>query len=429
MDKLERSRREIDRIDREMAALFCRRMEAVRDIASYKRSHGLPIADPQREAAVLSRGAEAVSGEFRDCYADYLRSVMDVSKRFQAQLIQEGNALRVNLGARSYDVIVERGCLGRASELLNLARRALIVTDDGVPAQYVEAVAAQCKEPIVISAPQGEPSKGFSSLEILLERMVTHNMTRDDCVVAVGGGMVGDLAGLAASLYMRGVDFYNIPTTLLAQVDSSVGGKTAVNLAGIKNAVGTFHQPRRVLLDSDVLSTLPRRQLAAGLAEALKMAAAFDPDLFTVFERDDPFSHLDEIVRRSVSIKARVVAADEREGGLRRVLNFGHTIGHAIESTHPALLHGECVALGMLPMCGDTVRERLLPIYEKLHLPKCCELNRDEIKGFMEHDKKRTGAGLLAVEVPEIGRYTVRPITAEELTSRLSCIERGAETP
>ena len=334
MDKLELSRQEIDRIDREMAALFCRRMEAVRDIASYKRSHGLPILDSQREAEVLSQHLQAVSCELRDYYADYLQSVMDISKRFQAQTNRKESALQVELGARSYDVIAERGCLSRASELLNLSRRVLIVTDDGVPAQYAAAVAAQCKEPLVVSVPQGESSKSFTSLQQLLKHMISHHMTRNDCVVAVGGGMVGDLAGLAASLYMRGVDFYNIPTTLLAQVDSSVGGKTAVNFDGIKNIAGTFYQPKRVLLDSDVLVTLPRRQLAAGLAEALKMAITSDPELFIIFEQGDTFPRLDDIIRRSVAVKARVVAADERESGLRRVLNFGHTIGHAIESTH-----------------------------------------------------------------------------------------------
>ena len=129
-----------------------------------------------------------------------------------------------------------------------------------------------------------------------------------------------------------------------------------------------------------------------------------------------------------MAVKARVVAADERESGLRRVLNFGHTIGHAIESTHPELLHGECVALGMLPMCSETVRARLLPIYEKLHLPISCELDRETIKAYLEHDKKRTGANLLAVEAAEIGHFSVRPISIEELAKRLSCIERGAET-
>ena len=428
MDKLELSRQEIDRIDREMAALFCRRMEAVRDIASYKRTHGLPILDSQREAEVLSQHLQAVSCELRDYYADYLQSVMDISKRFQAQANRKESALQVELGARSYDVIAERGCLSRASELLNLSRRVLIVTDDGVPAQYAAAVAAQCKEPLVVSVPQGESSKRFTSLQQLLKHMISHHMTRNDCVVAVGGGMAGDLAGLAASLYMRGVDFYNIPTTLLAQVDSSVGGKTAVNFDGIKNIAGTFYQPKRVLLDSDVLVTLPRRQLAAGLAEALKMAVTSDPELFIIFEQGDTFPRLDDIIRRSVAVKARVVAADERESGLRRVLNFGHTIGHAIESTHPELLHGECVALGMLPMCSETVRERLLPIYEKLHLPISCELDREAIKAYLEHDKKRTGANLLAVEAAEIGHFSVRPISIEELAERLSCIERGAET-
>ena len=429
MDKLERARSEIDEIDREMAELFRRRMEAVRAVAEYKVSHGLAVEDPYREAEILARNGQYVDGEFRTLYDHFQRSVMDISKTYQSMLRNSGHTVRMELGPRSYDVTLERGCLHRAGELFDLARKVLIVTDDGVPAQYARAVADQCRDACVVTVPQGEASKSIDVLQMLLERMTCHGMTRNDCVAAVGGGMVGDLAGLAASLYLRGVDFYNVPTTLLSQVDASVGGKTAINFAGFKNTVGTFYQPRGVLLDPDLLATLPRRQLSAGMAESVKMAATLDPELFALFEQDDPFAHLQEIIRRSVACKIRVVAADERESGVRRVLNFGHTIGHAIESADRSLLHGECVALGMLPMCAGAVRERLLSVYAKLNLPTSRELDPAEIKSYMEHDKKRVQAMLLAVEVPEIGRYTIRPVAVEELASRLTCITRGADTP
>lgn len=428
MDKMKQARSEIDLIDREMAALFCRRMNAVIQIAAYKKANNIPVSDPRREAEILSRNADYVDNDLRAMYEQFQRCVMDIGKSYQHSLNDDNKSIHLELGAHSYDVIIERGCIRRAGKLLDLARQVMIVTDDGVPSSFARLLSEQCTESRIFTVPQGETSKSFDTLRELLAHMTSFGMMRSGCVVAVGGGMVGDLAGLAASLYMRGVDYYNIPTTLLAQVDASVGGKTAVDFAGFKNTVGAFYQPRRVLLDPDVLSTLPRRQLSSGLAESLKMAATLDPELFAVFEQEDPISHLDEIIRRSVACKARIVCADERESGLRRVLNFGHTIGHAIESSHQPLLHGECVALGMLPMCTEDVRDRMLPIYAKLSLPTTCELKPNEIAEYLIHDKKRVGSELLAIEAPEIGRYNVRPMTIEELTGRLSCITRGADT-
>ena len=238
--------------------------------------------------------------------------------------------LHMNLGSHSYDIFVERGILRRAGELLNLNRRVLVVTDDGVPPEYAQALAARCAHAVVETLPQGEASKSFAMLERLCTRMLQEGFTRADCVAAVGGGVVGDLAGFAAAAYMRGIDFYNIPTTLLSQVDSSIGGKVAVNLDGVKNCVGAFHQPRRVLIDPDTLATLPPRQLANGMAEAVKMALTSDAALFALFERGEERERLEEVIVSSLRIKQSVVEQDEKETGLRRVLNFGHTLGHGI---------------------------------------------------------------------------------------------------
>ena len=188
------------------------------------------------------------------------------------------SVLHMELGANSYDITVERGALQRAGELLKLGRKVLIVTDDGVPFRYSDKIASFCKEPYVVTLPQGERNKCMSTYMLLLEKMVENNFTRNDCVVAVGGGVMGDLAGFVAASYMRGVDFYNVPTTLLSQIDSSIGGKVAVDFAGYKNLVGAFYQPKAVLIDPDVLSTLPSRQLACGMAEAVKMFATFNAE-------------------------------------------------------------------------------------------------------------------------------------------------------
>lgn len=330
-------------------------------------------------------------------------------------------SVRVELGEKSYDIIIDRGALARAGELLNLNRKVLIVTDSGVPEIYSKTVAACCADAKIVTFVQGEQAKCFANLETLCREMLSHGMTRSDCVVAVGGGVVGDLAGFAAAVYMRGIDFYNIPTTVLAQVDSSVGGKVAVDLEGIKNSVGAFHQPRRVIIDPDVLSTLPRRQIANGLAEALKMAACFDEELFKCFESGSIMSNIEYIIQRSVELKAWVVEQDEREQGLRRVLNFGHTVGHAIESIEGlgGLYHGECVALGMLAMSSGQVRSRLLAVMEKLQLPTALDYTIDSLWESMSHDKKKSGSSFSIVYVDRLGSFEIRRLSEAELCSML----------
>jgi 3-dehydroquinate synthase len=237
--------------------------------------------------------------------------------------------------------------------------------------------------------------------------MLENGFTRTDCVVAVGGGVVGDLAGFAAASFMRGIDFYNIPTTVLSQVDSSVGGKVAIDMNNIKNCVGAFHQPKAVLIDPDVLNTLPPRQIANGLAEAVKMAITFDETLLSVFEQEDYMEHIDEIITASVRLKAEVVRQDEKESGLRRVLNFGHTIGHGIETAAglDKLYHGECVALGMLPMCAPKVRERLKAVLQKAGLPIETDLDIEVALSAVSHDKKMDKQKINYVFCPEIGAF------------------------
>ena len=178
--------------------------------------------------------------------------------------------IRMDLGENGYDIVVERNALNKIGEYINLNRRVLIVTDDGVPKTYAETVAKQCKTAVVCSVKSGEESKSLETFGALLKSMLDNGFSRKDCVVAVGGGVVGDLAGFVSSAYMRGVDFYNIPTTLLSQIDSSIGGKTAINFGGVKNIVGAFYQPKKVVIDAQLLKTLEPRQLSNGLAEAVK---------------------------------------------------------------------------------------------------------------------------------------------------------------
>ena len=331
----------------------------------------------------------------------------------------------VSPGHDPYDIVLERGCLARAGELLDLNRRVLLVTDENIPRPYADEVRRTCAAPETVVLPAGEGGKNLQTVEALLERMLERGFTRGDCVLALGGGCVGDIAGLAAALYMRGVDFYNLPTTILSQVDASVGGKTAVNLGGVKNIVGAFYQPRRVLIDPDVTATLSPRPRASGLAEALKTALIADAALFGIFERGEAFSRLDEVIARSVRVKSDVVSRDEREQGLRRALNFGHTLGHGIEA-RSALHHGECVALGMLPMCATPVRARLEPVLERLGLPTALEMDADAVMEAVAHDKKSAaGGGVTCVLVDEIGSFRFEKRSLQQLRAALESIRRG----
>lgn len=324
--------------------------------------------------------------------------------------------------AKGYDIIIEKNSLGKAGEYFDLSRKALIVTDSGVPAEYSKAVLACCgKGSLIKTIPQGEKSKCFDMLEEILEAMLNAGFTRKDCVVAVGGGVVGDLSGFAASMYMRGINFYNIPTTLLSQVDSSVGGKTAIDFRSVKNIVGSFYPPKGVLIDETVLSTLPRRQLNNGLAEAIKMGMTHDEKLFEIFENGDPYESLDEIIERSLRVKISVVNADEKEAGLRRVLNFGHTIGHGIESEKDgAMYHGECVAIGMIPMCSESAAQRLKKALEKVGLPSSCDGDREKIFETALHDKKSGADGITVTLCDRPGSFRFENISPDTLREKIN---------
>ena len=330
-----------------------------------------------------------------------------------------GVVIPMNLGADSYDIRLERGVLRRAGEKLNLRRKVMIVTDSGVPVQWPRMLAEQCEEAQIFTMPAGEKSKNLDSFREALRQMLAFGMRRGDAVVAVGGGVPGDLAGFAAACYMRGIDFYNCPTTVLSQVDSSIGGKTAVDLDGIKNIVGAFYQPKAVLIDPEVLSTLPQRQIANGLAEAVKMTLCFDGDGFALFENGDPAAQVDRIIENALRIKKNVVEQDEREHGLRRALNFGHTLGHGIEAAQDetGLYHGECVALGMLPMCGSGVRERLEKVLIRLGLPTHCDLEVSRVMAAVMHDKKAAGDRIYTIRVEKAGSFTEQLMTPEELAA------------
>ena len=330
----------------------------------------------------------------------------------------KNKCIRIELGEKSYDVHIGSSLLAEADKLFDLNRRVVVVTDSGVPSEYSKVVASLCREAKIVTFPEGEANKNIDTYARICREMLDFELQRKDAVVAVGGGVVGDMAGFAAASYMRGIDFYNVPTTLLSMVDSSVGGKTAIDFGGVKNILGAFHQPRGVLIDTDVLKTLDKRQFSSGLAEVVKMSLTSDAELFALLEEGLWRNDIAETVSRALKIKKSVVEADERESSLRKILNFGHTLGHGIEALG-GLYHGECVALGMLPMATRSVRERLVPLLREMGLPTEISADIDRAFEFMRHDKKGDGDKADAVFVDSFGKSRLEKIAFSDLEKHI----------
>ena len=326
----------------------------------------------------------------------------------------------------SYDIIIGRGVLADLPDLAQAAcpaARYAVITDSHVATLYGEKLVARCRDATLqvelLEFPAGEWNKTRETWARLSDRMLAAQLGRDSAVVALGGGVVGDVAGFVAATYLRGVPYIQAPTTLLAMIDSSIGGKTGVDVPAGKNLLGAFHQPRLVVADLDLLGTLPAPQLAAGIAEAVKHGAIADADYFAFLEREHDAvttkqpDALERLVRRSVEIKAGVVAADERETGRRAILNFGHTVAHAVEATAKfAVLHGEAVAIGMayearlaerLGIAAAGTADRIRRLLERYGLP--LELPEsatpDDLLATMQLDKKAR-AGTVRFALPEV---------------------------
>lgn len=324
--------------------------------------------------------------------------------------------MTVSLAERSYPIYIERNSLARLNQILDPDRRYVLIADSGIPDQWIELALSGLKNCEVLRFEQGEASKSFEVFADLMKQLADLKLTRKDALIALGGGVTGDLTGFLAACYMRGIDFIQIPTTILSQVDSSVGGKTAIDVGTMKNLCGAFWQPKAVVIDPMVLDTLDQRQKNAGLAEALKMGLVFDEALVAEFEKESP--DLDWIIERSVDLKRQIVEEDEKEGGRRKLLNFGHTIGHAIEAAYEDhdLLHGECVGMGMLYFIEDkALKKRVKNILNRLHIPEIPDYDSTVVSEMLRHDKKGTSGGVDAVFVSEIGKPQIRNTSFEDL--------------
>ena len=338
--------------------------------------------------------------------------------------------VNVPLGARSYQIKIGRGLLanlGIECKKLRLGSRCAIVSDTNVARRYARtaqrSLARAGFDSFLITLPAGETAKSMKTVAAAYDQLAAHRLERKSFIVALGGGVVGDVAGFLAATYLRGVVFVQVPTTLLAQVDSSVGGKVGVNLKAGKNLVGAFYQPKLVLCDLDTLKTLPPREYRAGLAEVIKYGIIRDAALFRKLERGMPqllrreSKVLTDIIARCCEIKAEVVGEDETEGGLRAILNFGHTIGHALEaiSGYGKYLHGEAISIGQVAAAelsarlsglSSTDQDRICALFEEISLPVKVKLNpaqRKNLFAAMRLDKKVSGGEVKFVLAKRIG--------------------------
>ena len=329
----------------------------------------------------------------------------------------------VNTKERKYTIHLGCGALNEAAAVVDelcKSKSVFIITDSGVPERWVDALAEQLGKPPVFVFEQGEASKNIEIYGEILAWLAEQKATRKSLVVALGGGVTGDMAGFAAATYMRGIEYVNIPTTSLSQIDSSVGGKTAIDHGGIKNIVGAFHQPSAVIVDPEVLGTLSERERNNGLVEAVKAGLIGDGELFELFEHDDYMDHIEEIIERALLVKKRIVEEDEHESNLRKVLNFGHTFGHAYESYFGGrYLHGECVAMGMVPFCGDSLRDRLKGILEKYGLPTGYGGDRAALLPLLTKDKKKLGGAIRTVVCQQAGTFALVDMTPAEIGERM----------
>lgn len=353
--------------------------------------------------------------------------------------------LDVRLPGKEYTIKIGKGCLDTAGEIVASVargRKAAIITDSTVGAIYGDRVRKSIIEAglecFSVVVPPGEGSKSMEMYASVCERLMEGGLTRKDIVVALGGGVVGDLAGFAAATILRGVDFIQIPTTLLSQVDSSVGGKVAVNLNAGKNLIGAFHQPKAVLIDTDCLTSLPDRTFSDGMAEVIKYGAIEDSSLFNKLSalggRAGVMSEIEDIVYTCVDIKRRIVESDELDEGGRMVLNFGHTLGHAYEKSggYSRYTHGEAVAAGMVRISeiGEVLKitkkgtsDELRKLIRMYGLPEKIAIGTEEYRLAVGVDKKAEGKEINLIFIEDIGRVTIRKMDTGKLMELIGRVE------
>lgn len=320
----------------------------------------------------------------------------------------------------SYNIYIGKGILDidSSKKLINDNRKKIIVTDENIWNLKIQDKLKLNNVVKTIVIKSGEKSKSLENATKILNEMLEANFTRDSVLVALGGGVVGDLVGFVSSIYFRGIDIIQIPTTLLSMVDSSIGGKTGINFGGYKNSIGTFHNPIIVLIDTNLLNTLEEREIKSGLGEIIKYGLIRDESIINELEKEG-IKNIEELIYKSLCIKKNIVAGDEKEKGIRKILNFGHTIGHSIESLYnfEKYSHGEAVALGMIKMIKDKqYKNRVVNLLKKLNMNYEINLKLDEIIKLIGHDKKSLNENEIEIIISKkIGTCEIKKVTFNNL--------------
>lgn len=340
------------------------------------------------------------------------------------------NTVKVN-ASKNYNIYIGSGLINICGEMIKKemgVRSAAIITDDNVDRLYADRVVASLEEAgfktVKLVFTHGEESKSINTYTDILNFLAENHITRSDMLIALGGGITGDMGGFAAATYLRGIKFVQIPTTLLSAVDSSVGGKTAVNLPHGKNLVGSFYQPDMVICDYSTLDTLPDEIFADGCAEVIKYGVILDKDFFEYLKNNDIRENIEYVITRCVQLKRDIVSQDEKDNGIRAILNFGHTIGHAIEiNSNFEISHGSAVAIGMViaakgayktGLCSEDLSDIIKDVLIKNHLPVSCNFSADALFDVACSDKKRTGGAITLIIPEEMGKCIGKKIPVNE---------------
>ncbi len=308
-----------------------------------------------------------------------------------------------------YTVYIQNGLLDELDQFIDKNPETIILTDGGIPEEYIVKVEALFEDPLTLLLPQGEDTKSIDIYKHVLEEIASRDYSRNSQIIALGGGVVGDLAGFVAATYLRGVTFIQIPTTFLSQVDSSVGSKVAINHFR-KNNIGTFYDPKMVLIDPVTLKTLSKREFNNGMAEVIKYGYIMDPSLLDMLSGD-----IVDVITRCVELKRDIVKEDKLDQGKRHILNFGHTIGHGIEiDSQFSVLHGEAISIGMMYMIHPSLKEGLVELLNTYSLPTLYEGNMESVLDIVKSDKKIKGDSISLVTVEEIGKAKIKEVKLED---------------
>ncbi len=320
--------------------------------------------------------------------------------------------LELSYSESKTEVFFDDGLINKVSEIIKDEGKIFVISEKGVPEEYQRKVCSQFSNALLFLVPHSESAKSLSAYEECLIELQKHRFTKGDTIISLGGGVVGDLGGFVAATYLRGMRWIQIPTTTLSQIDSSIGGKTALNFGGIKNVIGSFWQPEKVLIDFEVLDTLEKRQFINGMIEALKIGLLFDENLVK-WIKEDVYKNKKEIIKRAVQLKKEVVEKDEKDKNFRQLLNFGHTLGHAIESVSEGkLYHGECVGLAMLGMIEeDHIREEVREILRKMNCPISFKEDENKVIEKVFYDKKMYRGKLNLIFLEKIGQVKVEQLS------------------